>query len=148
MEKKIVYVDMDNVLVDFKTGIDKLSEDEKAFYETRYDEVPNIFSKMEPMENALESFKLLCENYDTYILSTSPWENATALNDKLNWVKKYLGFHAHKRLILSHHKHLNHGDYLIDDREKNGADKFVGELILFGGEKYPDWKSVMSYLIP
>ena len=148
MEKKIVYVDMDNVLVDFQTGIDKLSEDEKSFFERRYDEVPHIFSKMEPMQNAIESFKLLCEKYDTYILSTSPWENATALNDKLNWVKKYLGFHAHKRLILSHHKHLNHGDYLIDDREKNGADKFVGELILFGGEKFPDWKSVMSYLIP
>jgi 5'(3')-deoxyribonucleotidase len=148
MEKKIVYVDMDNVLVDFQTGIDKLSEDEKSFFERRYDEVPHIFSKMEPMQNAIESFKLLCANYDTYILSTSPWENATALNDKLNWVKKYLGFHAHKRLILSHHKHLNHGDYLIDDREKNGADKFVGELILFGGEKFPDWKSVMSYLVP
>ena len=148
MEKKIVYVDMDNVLVDFQTGIDKLSEDEKSFFERRYDEVPHIFSKMEPMQNAIESFKLLCEKYDTYILSTSPWENATALNDKLNWVKKYLGFHAHKRLILSHHKHLNHGDYLIDDREKNGADKFVGELILFGGEKFPNWKSVMSYLVP
>ena len=27
------------------------------------------------------------------------------------------------------------------------ADKFVGELILFGGEKYPDWKSVIKYLV-
>jgi len=35
---------------------------------------------------------------------------------------------------------------LIDDREKNGADKFVGELILFGSEKFPDWKSVIEYL--
>ena len=75
-------------------------------------------------------------------------ENATALNDKLNWVKNYLGFHAHKRLILSHHKHLNHGDYLIDDRKKNGADKFVGELILFGGDNFPDWNSVIKYLVP
>lgn len=51
MYKKIVYVDMDNVLVDFQTGIDKLSEAEKAFFEGRYDEVPNIFSKMEPIVN-------------------------------------------------------------------------------------------------
>ena len=138
---------MDNVLVDFKTGIDKLNEDERAFYEGRYDEVPNIFSKMEPMKDSIESFRTLCEKYDTYILSTSPWENPTALNDKLNWVKKYLGFHAHKRLILSHHKHLNMGDYLIDDRTKNGADKFRGELILFGGIDYPDWESVIKYLI-
>jgi len=147
MDKKIVYVDMDNVLVDFQTGIDKLSEAEKAFFEGRYDEVPSIFSKMEPMKDALESYKLLCQKYDTYILSTSPWNNDTALNDKLNWVKKYLGHHAYKRLILSHHKHLNIGDYLIDDREKNGADRFSGELILFGSDKFPDWTSVIEYLI-
>jgi 5'-nucleotidase len=144
---KIVYVDMDNVLVDFKTGIDKLSQVDLELYVDRYDEVPYIFSKMEPMENAIESYIKLCSKFDTYILSTSPWENPTALNDKLDWVKKYLGKHAYKRLILSHHKHLNHGHYLIDDREKNGADKFVGELILFGSYKFPDWFSVINYLI-
>ena len=36
---------------------------------------------------------------------------------------------------------------LIDDREKNGADRFVGELILFGSEKFPNWNSVVNYLI-
>lgn len=144
---KIVYVDMDNVLVNFKTGIEKLSQVDLELYKGRYDEAPHIFSKMEPMENAIESYIKLCSKYDTYILSTSPWENPTALNDKLDWVKKHLGHHAHKRLILSHNKHLNHGDYLIDDRIKNGADKFEGELILFGGEKFPDWNAVMEYLI-
>jgi 5'(3')-deoxyribonucleotidase len=70
------------------------------------------------------------------------------LNDKLEWAKKYLGQHAHKRLIIfSHNKHLNHGHYFIDDRGKNGADKFVGELILFDGEKFPDWNSVIEYFI-
>lgn len=146
MEKKIVYVDMDNVLVDFKSGIEKIDQDTMNQYNDRLDEVPGIFSLMTPMEDAIESYEKLCTHYDTYILSTSPWENPTALNDKLDWVKKYLGNLAYKRLILSHHKHLNHGDYLIDDREKNGADKFTGELILFGGEKFPDWKSVISYL--
>ena len=145
--RKIVYVDMDGVLVDFKTGIEKLSHADLELYKGRYDEAPHIFSKMEPKENAIECYIKLCSKYDTYILSTSPWENPTALNDKLDWVKKYLGNHAYKRLILSHNKHLNYGHYLIDDREKNGADKFVGELILFGGEKFPNWNAVMEYLI-
>ena len=144
---KIVYVDMDNVLVDFKTGIDKLSPIEQENYKGSYDEVPHIFSKMEPMQNAVESYIKLCLKFDTYILSTSPWENPTALNDKLYWVKKYLGEYAYKRLIFSHNKHLNKGHYLIDDREKNGADKFEGELILFGGEKFPDWNAVVAYLM-
>ncbi len=38
--KKIVYVDMDNVLVDFKTGIAKLTPTELIEYEGKYDEVP------------------------------------------------------------------------------------------------------------
>jgi hypothetical protein len=63
--KKIVYVDMDNVLVDFKTGIEKLTPAELELFEGNYDEVPHIFSKMEPIENAIESYIKLCSKYDT-----------------------------------------------------------------------------------
>ena len=50
-------------------------------------------------------------------------------------------------LILSHPKNLNSGDYLIDDRTKNGADMFKGEHIHFGQDKFPDWESVLEYLV-
>ena len=138
---------MDNVLVDFRSGVSKLSEEVINEYESNLDEVPNIFSLMEPLEGAIDSFKILSQRYDTYILSTAPWENSSAWSDKVKWVKKYLGENAYKRLILTHHKNLNHGDYLIDDRTKNGAGEFKGELIQFGTEKFPDWKSVCSYLL-
>ncbi len=144
---KILYVDMDNVLVDFKTGIARIDMDIQKKYEGDLDEVPGIFGLMDPMPDAIESYHKLAERFDTYILSTSPWENPTAWHDKLVWVKKHLGEVAYKRLILSHNKHLNIGDYLIDDRLKNGADKFTGELIHFGTEKFPDWKSVVQYLL-
>lgn len=147
MSKKILYVDMDNVLVDFKTGIDTLGKKILLEYEGRLDEVPHIFSKMEPMQDAIESYIELADFFDTYILTTSPWENHTAWSDKLNWVKKYLGEKAYKRLILTHNKHLNHGDFLIDDRTKNGADRFTGELILFGSEEFPDWVTIKNYLL-
>ena len=146
--KKIIYIDMDNVLVDFKTGIDKLDENTIKKYEDHLDDVPGIFSLMEPMPGAIEAFITLSssDKYDVYILSTAPWENNTAWSDKLDWVKKYLGKNAHKRLILSHHKNLNSGDYLIDDRTRNGADKFVGEHIHFGHENFKTWKEVLNYL--
>ena len=137
---------MDNVLVDFKTGIDRISSYNKKEYEGRYDEVPDIFSLMDPMKGAIDSYNQLSSQYDTYILSTSPWDNSSAWQDKILWVKKYLEKSAYKRLILSHHKNLNRGDYLIDDRLKNGADKFIGEHIHFGTEQFPDWKSVLIYL--
>lgn len=143
---KTVYVDMDNVLVDFPSGIALIDDDTRNVYEGRLDEVPNIFSLMTPIEGAIEGFTVISQRYDTYILSTAPWENPSAWSDKLIWVKKYLGEVAHKRLILSHNKNLNRGDYLIDDRVKNGAGEFAGELIRFGSSDFPDWETVVRYL--
>ncbi len=145
--KKILYVDMDNVLVDFESAVVDLYRYERDKYEGRYDAVPGIFARMEPMPDAIESFVALSYYFDTYILSTGPWKNPSAWTDKLIWVQTHLGEHAYKRLILSHHKNLNTGDYLIDDRTANGAGQFSGEHILFGSKRFPDWKSVLDYLI-
>ena len=145
---KILYIDMDNVLVDFQSGINKISTDIKAEFEDRLDEVPGIFALMEPNPGAVQAFNDLAREFDTYILSTAPWENPSAWSDKVQWVKKYLGTSAYKRLILSHHKNLNRGDFLVDDRPKNGAAEFEGEWIQFGSEKFPDWDSILKYLVP
>ena len=52
-----------------------------------------------------------------------------------------MGKSAYKRLIISQNKHLNIGDYLIDDRTANGVGQFRGEYIHFGSEKFPDWNT-------
>lgn len=138
---------MDNVLVDFQSGIDRLETVDLINYEGKLDEVPGIFGLMDPIEGSIEAYYELTQYYDCYILSTAPWENDSAWSDKIKWVKKYLGEPAHKRLILTHNKNLNKGDYLIDDRLKNGVGKFEGEHIHFKTEKFPDWNSVLTYLI-
>lgn len=149
--KKIVYIDMDDVLVDFESAFPVLQEymSGKMWkeYEDHMDDVPNIFSLMEPRPGAISAFELLSEKFDVYILSTAPWGNPSAWSDKLEWVQKHLGEAAHKRLILSHNKNLNMGDYLIDDRTANGAGEFTGEHILFGSEEFPDWDAVLEYLL-
>ena len=137
---------MDNVLVDFSSAISQLSESTKKQYQGRLDEVPGSFSLMTPIPGAIEAHKELSRLFDTYILSTSPWENNSAWSDKVVWVKKYLGKPAYKRLLLSHHKNLNHGHYLVDDRTKNGADQFEGKHIHFGTPSFPDWTTVIDYL--
>ncbi len=138
---------MDNVLVDFQSGIDQCPQEIIKEYKGRNDEIPGIFGKMKPLPGAIDAYRELAELFDTYILSTAPWENPSAWSDKLEWVKKYLGDVALKRLIISHHKELNCGDYLIDDRSKNGADNFKGRLLHFGpGTKYPTWQSVVLFL--
>ncbi len=97
---------MDNVLVDFQSGIDQLD-----------------------------------------IPTNSPWENLTAPSDKLKWVKTYLGNKVRKRLILTHRKDLNIGDFFVDDSTKSGAGEFKGEFIQFGTARFPDWTTVKKYLM-
>lgn len=143
---KIIYVDMDGVLVDFESGIKSLSVDEIKLYENKLDEVPGIFSRMIPIEGAIESFEKINKHFDVFILSTAPWENPTALNDKLAWIKKNIGDIAKKRVIFSHNKHLNMGDFLIDDRKANGAGDFKGTHIHFGTAEFPNWDAVLNYL--
>lgn len=141
---------MDNVLVDFKSGIDRIDENLRHEYEGKLDEVPGIFSLMAPIPGAIESVKLLSKHFDLYVLSTAPWNNPSAWIDKVKWIQKYFGKEKgsvfYKRLIISHHKNLNKGDFLIDDRGNNGAKEFDGEWIQFGNEEFRDWKQVTTYL--
>lgn len=137
---------MDNVLVDFESAFSRLDKSILDKYEENRDDVSGIFALMEPMKDALYAFEILSKNFDVYILSTAPWKNPSAWSDKLEWVKRYLGENAYKRLIITHHKNLLKGDYLIDDRTKNGASEFGGEFIHFGSEKFLDWEHVLKYL--
>ena len=143
-KKKILYVDMDGVLVDFDSGIKQAEPDLIRVYKGQLDNIPHLFSWMNPMPGAIEAFKALAEKYDVYILTTAPWKNETALQDKKDWLNKYFGDLIKKKVIFSHHKELLNGDYLIDDRPVPG---FEGKQFLFGSEKYPDWDSITKELL-
>lgn len=146
--KKRVFFYMDNVLVDFDAGLERVSEEVKKEYIGRFDEIPGIFSLMTPMPEAIDAVHRINNDgrFDCYILSTAPWKNPSAWSDKLLWIQKYLDDVFHKRIFITHCKNLVKGDFLIDDRSKNGAKKFEGEWIQFGGSKFPDWESVLNYL--
>jgi 5'(3')-deoxyribonucleotidase len=145
-QKKRVFVDMDNVLVDFESGLAQVSEDVKKEYAGRLDEIPRLFGLMKPMPDAIFAMHELQKHYDLFILSTAPWKTPSAWSDKVKWVTKYVDDVFHKRMVITHRKDLCQGDYLIDDRGKNGTSDFSGEWIEFGSEKFPDWKSVLVYL--
>lgn len=139
---------MDGVLVDFQSGLAQQDAETLKEYEGREDEIPGIFGVMKPMEGAIEAVHRLSKHYDCYILSTAPWRNPSAWSDKVAWVTKYLDDIFHKRIIITHCKHLCKGDYLIDDRSKHGVTEFEGEWIHFGSERFPDWDAVLEYLLP
>jgi 5'(3')-deoxyribonucleotidase len=156
----IIFFDMDNVLVDFKSGLDRVSPEIKAEYDDdgtgkpHYDDIPGLFSLMDPMPGAIEAVKALAAlgKYELYILSTAPWGNPSAWTDKAKWVQKHFDSDRpdgvfYKRLILSHHKNMcvQPNAWLIDDRKAHGSECFGEHFIHFGSEKFPDWESVVAF---
>ena len=85
--KKILYIDLDNTLVNFQSGIDRLTDSVREKYKNDLDEAPHIFSRMDPLDGAIDAYHQLAQQFDTYILSTAPWKNATAWHDKVLWVQ-------------------------------------------------------------
>lgn len=149
--KPIIHIDMDGVLVDFTSALTKVSPEMLEKFAGEYDNIPGVFALMDPMPGALEAVDRLKEKYDLYILSSSPWENPTALADKLAWVKKYFGGDGReniffRKVIFSSVKHLSRGDILIDDRTANGAGDFSGRHVHFISPEFPDWQSVLDEL--
>lgn len=144
---KSIFFDMDGVLVEYNSALKYVDEKTKAQYEGHYQDIPGFFSMMNPMPGAIEAVRRLAKHYDVYILSTAPWNNPSSWGDKRNWAVKYFGDTFFKRIILTHRKDLVEGDYLIDDSGWNGASSFKGEWIKFGSGKFPDWESVVSYLL-
>ncbi|MBR5334670.1 MAG: hypothetical protein IKV23_00175 [Bacteroidaceae bacterium] len=148
MRKKRLYFDMDGVLTDFESALAEQDEQTLKEYVGRYDEIPGLFGQMLPMDGAIDAVRRLSEHYDCYILSTAPWKNPSAWSDKVMWVTRYLDDVFHKRMVITHCKNLCKGDILIDDRGKNGTSEFEGEWIQFGSERFPNWESVLDYLLP
>lgn len=144
--KRLLF-DMDGVLVEFNSALKYIDEKTRKQYEGRFEDIPGFFSLMEPMPGAIEAVKKLSEHYEVFILSTAPWRNPSAWSDKRIWVEKHFGNIFYKRIILTHRKDLVMGDYLIDDRGYNGTSDFSGEWIQFGSDRFPDWNTVLEYLL-
>jgi 5'-nucleotidase len=145
IKKPILYIDLDGVTVDINSAVDEFLQTHPFVKKQDAYDLVN-FEKMNPMQYSLQAIQILDKHFNVFFLSTAPWDHIQAWSDKRKWVAKYFP-EFKKRLILTHRKDLQIGDYLIDDRTANGAGSFSGELIQFGTTEFPDWRKVLFYLM-
>jgi 5'-nucleotidase len=143
MKKKILYVDMDGVICDFyKPFLEELTET-NPYPHSRV----GFFIELEPMKDALESFRILQKYYDVWILTRPSAINIHCYDEKAKWVHKHLGIEVLDKTILCTDKSLLKGHFLVDDMTEHGQLDFEGEHIHFGTDKFKDWQVVTEYLI-
>lgn len=157
MEKKKILLDMDGVIVNFSSEINKWFEKHphlRERYETHPDHIHGIFRDPKPIEGAIDAIVKLSEKYDLYIATAAPWGNPDAASDKRYWIEKHFGNLFHKKMFISHRKDMIEADYLIDDSLGNGASSFKGELLRFGTDyktgtinEYPTWNDILKKLL-
>lgn len=138
--RKRVFIDMDDVLCDFKGQYNKLKTDFVPNPQTTW----GFFTNLPEIEGSIETFRWLETKFDVYILTRPSYMNPLCYTEKRVWVENHLGLETCKKLIICYDKSLLKGDFLIDDNIHEG---FEGELIHFGTDQFPNWESVKNYFM-
>ncbi|MDA5457897.1 5' nucleotidase, NT5C type [Weissella confusa] len=156
MNKPKLFLDMDNVLVDtllILNAIDMAGETV-----AKPDQIPGIFRDLPPVPGAIDAVNKLNDYYELYILSTAPWQNVSAWQDKLIWLQHHFGDDEkspfYKRVILAHDKSLARtpGGILVDDRPYHGASgwddaEMDSQWIQYGYESKMTWQTGLVDLL-
>ena len=150
---------MDGVLVDFSKAMEDAFKDNSNYqikYKDEPDLIPGIFKDPKPIDGAIDAVMELVaiKRYELFIATTSPWGHPEAAMHKRLWIQDHFDDLFKKKMFLTHRKDLLLGDFLIDDRLKNGAADFKGELLSFGWDyekkkwnTYKTWGDILKRLL-
>ncbi|WP_270321441.1 5' nucleotidase, NT5C type [Weissella confusa] len=156
MNKPKLFLDMDNVLVDTLLILNAIDMGGETV--VKPDQIPGIFRDLPPVPGAIDSVNKLRDYYELYILSTAPWQNASAWQDKLIWLQHHFGDDEkspfYKRVILAHDKSLSRTPeaILVDDRPYHGASgwddaKMDSQWVQYGYEPKMTWQTGLVELL-
>ena len=143
----IVYIDMDDVLCNFSLQhkLERAADPDIIYPQSQY----GFFAKLPEIDGAVEAVNALITNdrYDPYILTAPSVINPLCYTEKRVWIEEKFGIDFAHKLIISPNKSLLKGHYLIDDNiTGKGQESFEGEVLHFGQDRFPDWKTVREYL--
>jgi len=144
MRKKL-YIDMDGVLCDYKTAynIELEKNPSQPYPQSQF----GFFLNLKPITDAIECIEFLDQHFDVWILTRPSVHNLSCYTEKAQWVRNYLGFEMQSKTIICIDKSLLKGHFLVDDQIEHGQSSFEGTHLLFGGSDFPNWATVVDYLM-
>lgn len=150
MSKKIVFVDMDGVLVNF-WGSTKTTRIECKAKEQYPPEmfVKGFFRNLKPNPGSKEFVALMdsSPHYELHIASTPSSKNLWSATEKMECVEEHFPTLLREKTHLIQDKGLLLGDYLIDDYREKWEPVFKGTFIWFD-ELNPkkSWENAINIL--
>lgn len=141
--KKIVYIDMDGVLADFRKGVGRKDYD---FDPPEMFEL-GFFRKLEPMPGAKEAVaKLLAmDHIRLYILSKPTTKALNCASEKFEWINEHFP-ELLKRVFLACDKSHLIGDFLIDDDADRWRKTFRGQFLHFNEHaSEASWETIVNF---
>lgn len=151
VERKIICVDMDEVIADaLGEHILRYNRDfnekltvaelhgrwlwdyvppERLGSLERYMRSEDFFANLQVMPDAQRVLELLQERYEVYI-ATAAMEVPTSFTAKFQWLKMHFPFIRPSHIVFCGDKGILRGDFLIDDNPRQ-LRRFHGEGILF-----------------
>jgi len=150
--RKTLLIDLDGVVADWEPAAiehaKQLGVSIEEFKEKKlYRGIKGFYLSLGLITGAKEAIMILDKHYDIIFVSAPSWGNIHCFTEKRIWMENNFGEWAEKKMDLSFHKGHYIGHFLIDDRTKYGAGEFIGEHIMFGNDKFPNWVSVLKYLL-
>lgn len=138
--KKVIYVEMDGVLCDYKSRCKKLNI---KFSEAK--RTPGFFKKLKPVKGAIECYRKLCEKCEVYVLLLTSRDNAAIRAEKMEWLGKYLP-EARVLIMRKDDPLIDKVDFLINDYGKRFEHRVHGHKVKFGSSGIADWDSVFTFI--
>ena len=138
--KKVIYVEMDGVLCDYKSRCKKLNI---KFSDAK--RTPGFFKKLKPVKGAIETYRKLCEKCDVYVLLVASRDNAAVRAEKMEWLGKYLP-EARVLIMRKDDPLMDKVDFLINDYGKRFEHRAYGHKVKFGSSGVADWNDVFTFI--
>ena len=147
MSVKIILVDLDNTTLDFSGEKAKLHHPEHCPFPQGE---PGFYRNLPPLPGAVEAIALLDADprYEVHFCTAPSVDirNVRCWSEKMESIVKTFGEAFYYRTTITFDKSRVLGDFLIDDLPAGrGQEKFTGELVLFGSEKFSNWQLVLDY---